>query len=140
MSCSLPRAFSGLFQDICQYKHQRALSYYNRVQVVETSGFQGDVAKWLRRGSAKPLFTGSNPVVTSNLIRRGGGIGRRSGLKISSPKCRFIVSHIVWDSFMTPETTIGVVLLCPDVNVEVNVKAKRGAISPSPLHSKNGQI
>ena len=26
----------------------------------------GDVAKWLRRGSAKPLFTGSNPVVASN--------------------------------------------------------------------------
>jgi hypothetical protein len=26
---------------------------------------RGDVAKWLRRGSAKPLFTGSNPVVAS---------------------------------------------------------------------------
>ncbi len=26
----------------------------------------GDVAKWLRRRSAKPLFTGSNPVVASN--------------------------------------------------------------------------
>ncbi len=27
---------------------------------------QGDVAKWIRRGSAKPLFTGSNPVVASS--------------------------------------------------------------------------
>ena len=26
---------------------------------------QGDVAKWLRRGSAKPLFGGSNPPVAS---------------------------------------------------------------------------
>ncbi len=26
---------------------------------------RGDVAKWIRRGSAKPLFTGSNPVVAS---------------------------------------------------------------------------
>jgi hypothetical protein len=35
----------------------------------ESSGsgglLRGDVAKWLRRGSAKPLFTGSNPVVAS---------------------------------------------------------------------------
>jgi hypothetical protein len=28
----------------------------------------GDVAKWIRRGSAKPLFTGSNPVVASNYL------------------------------------------------------------------------
>ena len=28
----------------------------------------GDVAKWLRRGSAKPLFTGSNPVVASTTL------------------------------------------------------------------------
>ena len=27
---------------------------------------RGDVAKWLRRRFAKPLFTGSNPVVASN--------------------------------------------------------------------------
>ena len=43
-----------------------------------------------------------------------------------SPKYRSIVSHIVWDSFMTPENTIGVVVcnpLCPDVNVKMNVKA-----------------
>ena len=29
---------------------------------------QGDVAKWIRRGSAKPLFTGSNPVVASIIL------------------------------------------------------------------------
>ena len=28
----------------------------------------GDVAKWLRRRFAKPLFTGSNPVVASNFF------------------------------------------------------------------------
>ena len=26
---------------------------------------RGDVAKWIRRGSAKPLFSGSNPLVAS---------------------------------------------------------------------------
>ena len=36
---------------------------------------KGDVAKWLRRRSAKPLFIGSNPIVASSFIkRRGGGI------------------------------------------------------------------
>jgi hypothetical protein len=29
---------------------------------------RGDVAKWLRRGSAKPLFGGSNPPVASSLV------------------------------------------------------------------------
>ena len=60
---------------------------------------------------------------------------KSSGLQIVSSKYRFIVSHIVLDSFMTPETTIGVVgcnALWPDVSVKVNVKIKRGAIS-SPL-------
>ncbi len=37
-------------------------------QAGEANGFWGDVAKWLRRGSAKPLFTGSNPVVASNFF------------------------------------------------------------------------
>jgi hypothetical protein len=52
-----------------------------------------------------------------------------SGFVISSTKCRFIVSHIVWDSFMTPETTIGVVdcgSLWRDANVKLNVKASYG--------------
>ena len=43
------------------------------------------------------------------------------------------MSHIVWDSFMTPEITIGVVgcnLVWWDVNVKVNVKAKRGSVEP----------
>ncbi len=40
----------------------------------------GDVAKWLRRGSAKPLFTGSNPVVASN-FRYGIDFVRRSSNK-----------------------------------------------------------
>ena len=43
----------------------------------------GGVAKWLRQGSAKPLFSGSNPLVAStSQSGRGGGIGRRRGLKI----------------------------------------------------------
>ena len=44
----------------------------------------GGVAKWLRRRSAKPLFIGSTPIAASamNDICRGGGIGRRKGLKI----------------------------------------------------------
>ncbi len=35
-----------------------------------TLGFtlKGDVAKWLRRGSAKPLFGGPNPPVASNFF------------------------------------------------------------------------
>ncbi len=32
---------------------------------------RGDVAKWLRRGSAKPLFSGSNPLVASSLYHAG---------------------------------------------------------------------
>ena len=50
--------------------------------------FNGDVAKWLRQGSAKPLFSGSNPLVASIItsIGRDGGIGRRRGLKILRPK------------------------------------------------------
>ena len=32
-----------------------------------TRNLQGDVAKWLRRGSAKPLFGGSIPPVASNI-------------------------------------------------------------------------
>ncbi len=31
---------------------------------------RGDVAKWLRRGSAKPLFGGSNPPVASTLSQK----------------------------------------------------------------------
>jgi hypothetical protein len=31
--------------------------------IFRSIGINGDVAKWLRRGSAKPLFGGSNPPV-----------------------------------------------------------------------------
>ncbi len=57
--------------------------------------FFGAVAKWLRRRSAKPLFSGSNPLGASSPTqsrsrpeadrsrsRRGGEIGRHRGLKI----------------------------------------------------------
>jgi hypothetical protein len=33
---------------------------------------QGDVAKWLRQGSAKPLFSGPNPLVASILSSYAG--------------------------------------------------------------------
>ncbi len=52
--------------------------------------FFGGVAKWLRRRSAKPLFSGSNPLAASAFCR-DGGTGRRKGLKIPCPSgtCRF---------------------------------------------------
>ena len=52
--------------------------------------FFGGVAKWLRQRSAKPLFSGSNPLAAS-IACRDGGIGRRKGLKIPCPSgtCRF---------------------------------------------------
>ncbi len=56
---------------------------------------------------------------------------KSSGLQILSRKYHFIVSHIVWGGFMTPETTISVVvcnLLCPDVNVKTDVIIKREAM------------
>ncbi len=34
--------------------------------------YPGDVAKWLRQGSAKPLFSGSNPLVASNFFASAG--------------------------------------------------------------------
>ncbi len=37
--------------------------------------YKGDVAKWLRRRSAKPLFIGSTPIVASIFILRLGGGG-----------------------------------------------------------------
>jgi hypothetical protein len=49
--------------------------------------------------------------------------------RISSPKWRSIVSHIVWHNPATSETTIGVVgcdSLCPAVNVKVDVKTSYG--------------
>ena len=48
---------------------------------------RGDVAKWLRRRSAKPLFGGSNPPVASKgfadqkLTSRGGGMVDAADLK-----------------------------------------------------------
>ena len=45
----------------------------------------GDVPKWLRGRSAKPLFSGSNPLVASIFFQirgRSGETGRRKGLKI----------------------------------------------------------
>ena len=46
---------------------------------------QGGVAKWLRRGSAKPLFSGSSPLAASSALPRWRN-GRRGGLKIRSPQ------------------------------------------------------
>ncbi len=57
------------------------VSRSNFLRVDRPDRFFGGVAKWLRRRSAKPLFTGSNPVAAS-IACRGGGIGRRKGLKI----------------------------------------------------------
>ena len=45
----------------------------------------GDVAKWLRRGSAKPLFTGSNPVVASIFILTGAN-SLATGLNLPSKR------------------------------------------------------
>ena len=42
---------------------------------------RGDVAKWIRRGSAKPLFTGSNPVVASNQFARVAELADAADLK-----------------------------------------------------------
>ncbi len=39
---------------------------------VSRSIFCGGIAKWLRQRSAKPLFTGSNPVAASNTDYEGG--------------------------------------------------------------------
>ena len=80
-----------------------------------------DVAK--RKSFWSTRFPGHNPICASPYPFWSGGF------VISSPKCRYIVSHIVWDSFMSPETTIGVVVcdsLWRDVNVKVNVKASYG--------------
>ncbi len=46
--------------------------------------FSGGVAKRLRQGSAKPLFSGSNPLAALTVPRWRNG--RRGGLKIRSPK------------------------------------------------------
>jgi hypothetical protein len=50
--------------------------------LVSRSFLLGGVAKWLRRRSAKSLFIGSTPIAASCELCRGGGIGRRKGLKI----------------------------------------------------------
>ena len=52
--------------------------------VSRSLAYLGGVAKWLRRRSAKPLFIGSTPIAASvnKNCCRGGGIGRRKGLKI----------------------------------------------------------
>ena len=41
----------------------------HQVTAFSRNAKRGDVAKWLRRRSAKPLFGGSNPPVASKIIR-----------------------------------------------------------------------
>ena len=57
------------------------LSLNKGKEILIATGFRlGDVAKWIRRGSAKPLFGGSNPPVASIFKR----LPRRPSEKDSS--------------------------------------------------------